>query len=318
MISDVNGNPVYVPNAGATSPVLRVHRSGFYQAAYVQDTWKASRLTVNYGLRYDHFRQAQTLGQSVIDKTELSPRLNLSYALAKQTVLRTSADHLFNIPPLAQGAVVGQPIQPESLNQYDVSIEKQIAPGQTTKAAYYYKQIHNQVDTGLLIPGSQIGLYSAVNFQYGGVHGIELSYDVSPPSGVGLDGYLNYSYSIAKPNGFDNTGVHVPEYNDHDQRQTVGAGIAYLFKGGASAALTLNYGSGLASSPIPPSPNRIPRTEVDLRATTNPHLIAGHGGIGIDVTNLFDDRSVINFQSAFSGTRFVQARRVLLSTFFNF
>jgi outer membrane receptor protein involved in Fe transport len=317
-VHDVNGNPVFVPKIGAVSPVLKVHRSGTYQAGYVQDTWKTGRLTANYGVRYDHFTQAQNLGQAVIDKTEYSPRLNLSYSLAKQTVLRTSADHLFNIPPLAQGAVVGEPIKPESLNQYDVSLERQIARGQTVKGAYYYKQIQNQVDTGLFIPGSQIGLYSAVNFQFGGVHGVELSYDASPPGGVGLDGYLNYSYSIAKPNGFDNTGTHVPQFNDHDQRQTVGAGLAYLFKGGASTALTLNYGSGLASSPIPPSSNRIPRIEVDLRATTGPHVLAGHGGLALDVSNLFDDRSVINFQSAFSGTRFVQGRRVLISTFFNF
>ena len=317
-VNDINGNPVYDLSAGATSPVLRVHRSGVYKAAYVQDTWKLRRLTANYGLRYDRFKQSQSLGNSVVEKSELSPRLNLSYALAKQTVLRTSADHLFNIPPLAQGAVVGAPIQPETLNQYDISLERQVARGQTAKAAYYYKQIHNQVDTGLLIPGSQIGLYSAVNFQYGGVHGIELSYDVSPPGGIGFDGYLNYSYSIAKPNGFDNTGARVPEFNDHDQRNTVGAGIAYLFKGGASTAFTLNYGSGLASSPIPPSPNRVPRTQIDLRATTGPHVLNGRGGLGLDISNLLDDRTVINFASAFSGTRFQQGRRVLVSTFFNF
>ena len=57
---------------------------------------------------------------------------------------------------------MGQPIQPETLNQYDVSLERRWCAGQTAKLAYYYKQISNQVDTGLLIPGSQIGLYSAL------------------------------------------------------------------------------------------------------------------------------------------------------------
>ncbi len=118
-----------------------------------------------------------------MDKEYFSPRLNLSYALDKGTMLRASYDRLMNTAPLAQGAVVGQPIQPETLNQYNISLERQVAFGQTAKAAYYYKQIFNQVDTGLLIPGSQIGLYSALNLQYGAVHGIELSYGVSPRGG---------------------------------------------------------------------------------------------------------------------------------------
>src|SRR5207247_793261 len=48
-----NIDPRLAPNGGA-SPTLRVHRTGFYNAAYVQDTWRASsRLTANYGLRLD-------------------------------------------------------------------------------------------------------------------------------------------------------------------------------------------------------------------------------------------------------------------------
>ena len=47
---DVNGNPVF--QANGSSPSLSVHRSGFYRAAYLQDTWQASRqFIVNYGLR---------------------------------------------------------------------------------------------------------------------------------------------------------------------------------------------------------------------------------------------------------------------------
>ena len=312
-VLDVNGNPIYTPNAGATSPTLRVHRSGFYEAAYLQDTWTPGHLTANYGVRYDRYRQGQNLHQPIIDNKYFSPRLNLSYALNPLTRLRLSYNKLMNVPPLAQGAVVGQPIQPETLGQYDASIERQVAPGQSAKIAYYYKEINNQVDTGLLIPGSQIGLYSAVNLQYGGVHGIETSYDFSPRGGVGWDGFVNYTYSIAKPNGVDNTGAPVPLFNDHDQRHTVGAGLAYLWKGGGTAAVTVNYGSGLASSPIPPSDRRIPRSQVDLRLATSPHAFGKRGGLGLDVTNLFDTRSVINFQSAFSGTRFQQGRRILLS-----
>ena len=317
---DINGNRVYKPFTGATTPTLHVNRTGFYRAAFIQDTWKATnRLTANYGYRFDWYQQAQDLGQPTVSETFLSPRINLSYALAPLTPLRVSYNRLFNTPPLAQGTVVGAPIKPETLNQYDVSIERQVVPGQTAKIAYYYKQIHDQVDTGLLIPGSQIGLFSAVNFQYGGVHGLEVSYDLSPLKGIGWDSFVNYSYGFAQPNGLTNTGDHVPKYNDHDQRHTVGAGLAYTWPSQVAAAMVINYGSGLASSPIPPDTDkRIPHTQVDLRLSSNPHLIGGHGGVGLDVTNLLDSRTVINFQSAFSGTRFQQGRRVLLSMFGKF
>jgi outer membrane receptor protein involved in Fe transport len=316
-VLDIDGNPVY--KATGQSPTLRVHRAGFYRAAYAQDTWRAShRFTINYGLRTDWYKQAQDLGQPIVDVITLSPRLNFSYTLDRLTTLRWSYDRLFNTPPLAQGAVVGEPIQPEILDQYDVSMEHQLAPGQTLSLAYYIKQIHNQVDTGLLVPGSQIGLYSAVNFQIGAVHGFELAYDLTPRKSFGLNASLNYTYSIAAPNGLDNTGAPAPQYNDHDQRDTIGAEMGYTWKSGASASLVFNYGSGLASSPIPPSTDRIPRTRLDLHFSTGPRVFHGHGGIGLDVENVFDDRTVINFESGFSGTRFQQGRRILFNLFAHF
>lgn len=318
-VKDVNGNPVYLPTS-RTSPILHVHRAGFYRAAYAQDTWRASRkFTVNYGLRSDWYRATQSLGQSVVDTITVSPRINMSYALNPQTSLRASYNRLFNTPPLAQGAVVGAPIQPETLDQYDLSIQHQLGPNQTVTLAYYVKDIHNQVDTGLLIPGSQIGLYSAVNFQIGGVHGIEFAYDIAPKKGrSGVDAYFNYTYSIAKPGGLDNTGAPVPQYNDHDQRNTIGTGLTYDWASGAALGFELQYGSGLASSAVYPSTLRTPRSQVNLHANLAPRALNNRGGVNLEIVNLFDDRTVINFQSAFSGTRFQQGRRILLSVSGNF
>ncbi len=311
-VLDVNGNPVY--QATGQSPTLNVHRSGFYRAAYLQDTWQASRsFIVNYGLRADWYRQGQNLGQPVVSVKTISPRVNFSYLIDRATTLRWSYNRLLNTPPLAQGAVLGAPIEPEILDQYEVSYDRQLARGQEVKVAYYIKDIRNQVDTGLLIPGSQIGLYSAVNLQFGGVHGIEFSYELTPPKGVGFDAFLNYTYSIASPNGLDNTGAQVPQFNDHDQRNTVSLGLGYTWKGGANLSMLINHGSGLASSPIPPSDKRIPRTQVDLHFGSGTRLFRGKGSLALDVLNAADDRTVINFQSGFSGTRFQQARRFVLS-----
>lgn len=314
--TDVNGNPVYVADSNST-PTLKVKRDGHYYALYIQDTWKPNnRLTLNYGLRGDWFMQAQNLGQPVVDKFTLSPRLNLGYELGHSTLFRASYDRLFNTPPLAQGAIIGQPLQPPIVDQFDLGIEKQINKYQSVKLAYYYKQIQNQIDVGLLIPGSEIGLYTGVNLQHGGVHGLEFSYEITAPKNVGWDAYFNYTLSAAKPKGLDNTGAEVDEFNDHDQRHTVGIGLAYTLKNGASAAGTFSYGSGLASSIVPPGTGRTPRTEFDLSLNSGDRLFHGFGGIGVQVLNVFDSRSVINFQSAFSGTRFQQGRRLLVSAFF--
>lgn len=308
---DVNGNPVYT--ATGPSPTLRVARTGTYKAAYAQDTWQTGRFTANYGVRFDWYNQNQNLGAPDQSAFELSPRVNLQYRLSKRTELHAAYNHLFNTPPLAQGAEIGATIAPETLDQYDLAVTHRLTQNQSLTVAYYAKQIRDQVDTGLLIPGSQIGLYSAVSLERGGVHGLEISYDISASKGIGWDAYVNYSLSAAKPNGTDNTGEPVDEYNDHDQRHTVGIGVAYSWKSGASAAVTYQYGSGLASSVVPPSADRTPRDQVDLRLTTGDHLFRGKGGLSLDVMNVFDKRDVINFQSAFSGTRFQQGRRILLS-----
>ena len=60
-------------------------------------------------------------------------------------------------------------IQPEKLNQYEAGIEHQFGTQQRVKLAYFYKQIRDQIDTGLLIPTTQIGVFSSVNLQRGKV-----------------------------------------------------------------------------------------------------------------------------------------------------
>ena len=316
--NDVYGNPVYLADS-ASSPKLTVEREGHYLGGYLQDTWKLSpHFTANYGFRFDQYYQKQNLGQDPVSLSLVSPRLNLSYALDSKTVLRGSYDKLFNTPPLAQGAILGQPITPPVVDQFDLGIEKQLTPNQTVKLAYYAKQIQNQIDVGLLLSGSEIGLYTGVSLEHGGVHGVEFSYDVSAPGGIGWDGYFNYTYSAAKPNGKDNTGADVGDFNDHDQRQTVGLGLSYTLKSGAAAAVTVQHGSGLASSIVPPSESRTPRTSVNLHLSTGDRLFSGRGGLSLDVTNLFDKRDVINFQSAFSGTRFQMGRAISLSMNYKF
>ena len=323
---DADGNPLLTPGGNYSSPTLSVSRSGYYGGLYVQDTWKVSKpFTANYGLRLDSFHSSQNLGQDSIRETELSPRLNLAYAFNPRTILRADYNRLFSQPPLAQGAVVGQSIRPQLVHMYETSIERQIGTTQTAKLAYYQKDFKNVTDTGILIEGTQIGAYTTHNLQKAVARGIELSYDLAPRNNVGLGGYAAYANVIDKPSGVDSsTGEELPQggYTDHDQLNTVTAGIAYTLKSGANAGLTYYYGSGVESSRLfdlntGNGTSRQARTEVNLSLASGNRLIK-NGGLNFAVENLFDSRKVVNFQSAFSGTRFQQGRRILLSAFGKF
>ncbi len=281
--TDSDGNEMF--SATGPSPTLTVKRTGYYDSAYMQDTWKiTNKFVANYGLRFDMYQQTETAfgnGQPATTQSEfidkLSPRVNLSYEVAPRTVLRGSYNKLFIEPPLAQGSILGTQIQPEVLDQYDVSLERQLAPGHKVKLAAYYKEIQNQIDTGLLVPGTQIGVFTSVNFNEGHVRGTELSYEFSPVKSYGLGGFLSWANSLAKPTGVDNTGAPVPVYNDHDQLNTIAAGLNYTLQDTSFLGASVEYGSGFTSSTLTDSGPRSSHTEIDLRySSTKPLSLGQH------------------------------------------
>jgi outer membrane receptor protein involved in Fe transport len=310
---DENGN--YIVNSLTAAPTLNVKRDGYYAAAYGQDTFRVTpKFTVNYGLRLDAYKQSQNLGQGSVNETRLSPRINTAYAIAPRTVARLSYNRLFTQPPLAQGAILGEAIKPQISDLYEFNIERQFGGNQTAKVAVYQKENRNQLDTGILIEGTQIGAYTTVNLDKSTVKGFELSYDLAPRNVIGWGGYLNWANVIAKPRGFDNTGGEVDAYNDHDQLNTVTGGVSYALPSGAEAGMSYYYGSGTASSVLEEGGKRQQRHEVNLRIGTGEKQRQKQAfGVSLEVQNLFDSRALINFGSAFSGTRFQQGRRVLLS-----
>jgi outer membrane receptor protein involved in Fe transport len=312
---DAIGNPVYILAAGAAAPTLNVNKAGFYRAGYIQDTWNATHnISINYGFRFDWYKQAQNLGQPPVSLATLSPRINTSFGITPDSVLRLSFDRLFIEPPLTQGAIVGQSIVPETLSQYEASYEYQLSSNQKVKLDWYYKDIRNQIDTGLLIPDTQIGVYTSVNFQFGAVHGLEFSYEFLPSGKTGPQGDVFYTYQVDAPSGIQNTGAPVPEFNDHDERDTVGADFAYVWPNGSSFGITYYYGSGTFSSEVTSFNGlitlpRVPHAQVDL-SYKGPNITKNIGW-EIDVYNLLNSRKLIDWESGFDGTRFQQGRFIL-------
>ena len=321
-VLDTLGNPVYQINPTNTAtPTVTVHRSGYYNAFYGQDTWRATRrFTVNYGLRLDSYYGKQSLSPDTVKKNYLSPRINLAYAVTPATTLRLDYDKLFSQPPLAQGAILGTNLVPQTTDLYEIGVDRRLSPLQNLKVSYYYKNARNEFDTGLLIPYTQFGAYTTLQYTSQGVHGFELAYDFAARGNVGLGGFLAYTNSIAKPNGLDQTGAPAPIVNDHDQLNTLSAGVSYTLPSQAFGGLDVYYGSGEASSVLAPisasngnvlgGGSRNSHYSLDLRLG-HPHLL-GAAGLELDVENLTNNLSVLNFNSGYSGTRFQQGRRLVL------
>ena len=314
-ILDALGDPEYQLAGNAVSPTVNVRHVGYYRAAYTQDTWSVSRrFTANYGLRFDWYAANITAfgATNSINTAQVSPRINLSYLVAPKTVARFDYDRLFTQPPLSQAATLGLAIPPQTGDMFEGSVERQVARNQTIKLDYYYKDWQNFADTGLLVPGTQLGVYTTFSHPHVNVNGYELSYDLFPKNNTGLGGYLTWANAVNR--------LLAPEsgYTDHDQLNTIGLGLDYTFRNKTILGLSIYHGSGVNSSTVDPNGNRTPRTVVNIRVASKPNLFGGtaekgRGGLELTVENLLDTTPVINFQSAFSGTRFQQGRRIMLS-----
>ena len=309
-----NGLQILAPVNGVASTVT-VAREGWYNSGYIQDTWKITKkFTANYGLRLDEYSQDQTTAQNggagVFATSSLNmvePRFNLAYELPSRMVARASYNRLMIIPPSAQGAIPGAVVPPEQIDQFEGSIEKQTGPGESVKVRTYLKEITDQLDTGLLVAGTQIGAFVTDSIPKDYVRGIEVSYNLFPVHPYGLASYISYANATAK------TENYTQSYNDHDQLNTISAGMNYTFKSGAQVGVVDNYGSGVDSSTITATGPRTPNNQLNIRLASSPNFI-GHGtSLVLEVQNLFDDRTLLNFNSGFSGTRFEIGRTILLS-----
>jgi Carboxypeptidase regulatory-like domain len=283
-------------------------------------------ILLDYGVRADRWDDGlgYTTGQ-------ISPRLNLAFPLGDTRVLRASYNRLFQPPPLEIDASGQSRALPQRTDAWELSYEMQPAKDVTAKVALVDKWFHDQLDVGLLILRSNVPLYAPVNFGLARYKGVELA--VSTQRKQGLNTFLTATYGSARPLRGENVGDDLPSYNDHDQRVQVSTGGSYTFANGVVATLDGTYGSGFPQdylqlynaaglTPYGLHGSRLPRFVANFSLDCTPKDAQGKPtgapGVVLTVQNLFDSRSVLNFLSDFSGTRFVQGRRVLLQGVFRF
>ena len=251
---------------------------GQFAGIYLQDEWKlASKLTLNYGARFDVF-------SSTFDaENQLSPRVNLVYQPFDGTTLHAGYSRYFTPPPVENvgggtlakfAGTSGQaptqqdnPVKAERANYYDIGISQRLAPGLQVGVDGYYKIAQNQLDDGLF---GQTLILSAFNYARGEVHGVEFT---GSYSAGGFSTYANIANSVAKGETWSSAQflfdpgdqAYVKNhwiYLDHDQTISLSSGASYLFKEARDASTRVYvdalYGTGLRTDAAAPDGSNIP------------------------------------------------------------
>jgi outer membrane receptor protein involved in Fe transport len=234
--------------------------NGVDAGIYAQDEWQLTRkLTVNYGVRYDHF------DSSFDHEGQLSPRVNLVYKIDPLTTAHVGYARYFAPPTVqytgpstidkfrgttnAPQTFQDDPLRAERSNYYDLGISRQITPPWTVNVDAFYKQSRNLLDLGQF--GDAV-ILSPFNYRYGWVYGPEVS---STYTQGGLSLFGNFAYVetqasdiVSSQYQFDlNELNYIRDHDinlDHQSSYTASGGISYAWKHDR-VYLDMLFGSGL-------------------------------------------------------------------------
>jgi outer membrane receptor protein involved in Fe transport len=256
--TDADGNqssdvPFTIKDAGAST--------GYLYSAYLQDEWKlTSKLTLNYGVRYDGMDE-------YVHASQLSPRIGLVFQPTNATTLHAGYARYFTPPDfeLVSASTISRftgttnqsevtqdsPVQPERSHYFDVGVTQRLTPALTVGLDAYYKIASNLLDEGQF--GTAL-IETPFNYQYGRVYGLEFTTNYKREN---ISAYLNVAYSRAQGKNVDSAQFNLGSdelafiasnwvYLDHDQRVTVSLGGAYEL-GQTTFTADALVGSGLRS-----------------------------------------------------------------------
>jgi outer membrane receptor protein involved in Fe transport len=255
--ADAGGNPSSdVPLAIADDSRLGGHLIG----VYLQDEWQPTKaLTINYGLRYDQVR-------TVVDESQLSPRLGAVYQLGDNTRVHAGYSRYFTPPPTEKidttsvqkflGTTNALPsdantaVRSERSHYFDLGISHQLTPQVTLGADAYYRDVRHLQDEGQF--GNAL-IYSAFNFERGKIFGIEFSASYKEDR---LSAYVNLGLTSAKGKGIETGQFNFDDdelayiashwvHLDHEQRVAASVGAAYRIGQSTVVSADALYGSGL-------------------------------------------------------------------------
>jgi len=280
------------------------------ESLYLQDEWQiAAPLTLNYGLRLDHYA-AYSSG------SQLSPRVNAVWQPWAGTTLHAGYSRYFTPPPFeliasesiskfantsaAPPVLTDTAPMAERANYFDAGVEQKLLDGLTLGVDSYYRRSQNLIDEGQF--GAPI-ILTPFNYLKGKIEGIEFTGNYVSRT---FSAYANLSFQTAIGRYIESAQFNFSQddlayiadnyiHLDHEQRVNASAGASYLWDGTRFSADML-FGSGLrANQPLPdgssiPNGAHLPTyAQVNL-GTSHAFQFSGTGALTVrfDVINVFD------------------------------
>jgi hypothetical protein len=310
---------------------------GRTQSAFVQDSWRAGRLTVNGGIRFDHY-------SLIADESAFSPRVAAAYDVPRAgIVLRASYDRAFQIPAmenvLLASSDLGQtlgggsflPLRPSRGNFVEAGFSKSVSSKIRLDGNWYRRSFRNFADDSLLL---NTGVSFPIAFSEATIRGFESKIQVH--NAGRFSGYVSYSNMV----GFGKLpvagGLFLGDDADtlingtgkfpisQDQRNTIRSQVRFQAHPRLWFAFASSYNSGLPFEIEGPSNLAfttaqygdaiLSRVNFDRgRVRPSSSLDASVGAelthsdkvkvrVQADVFNLANRLNVINFSGVFSGT----------------
>jgi outer membrane receptor for ferrienterochelin and colicins len=282
-------------------------------SAYLQDEWQPwSPLTINYGLRFDHFNAFSSGSQ-------LSPRANFVWNVGSGTTVHGGYSRYYTPPPFelvgsetftkfsgtsaVPPGTVTQDTPPiaERANYYDLGVQQKLLQNTLTLGVdSFYEQAQHLIDEGQF--GAPI-ILTPFNYRYGLIGGVEFTANYSVHN---FSTYANLSFQAAHGKDVESSQFNFSAENlayiadnyihlDHEGRVAASGGVSYLWLGTRFSA-DMIFGTGLRDDLTLPDGSVIPNgdhtpsyTTINLGAS-HAFQLAGSGPLTVrfDVINLTD------------------------------
>jgi len=284
------------------------------ESIYLQDEWQVlSPLTINYGLRFDHY-------SAFSSGSQLSPRLNFVWKLDSGTTVHGGYSRYFTPPPfelvgsetftkftgtsaLPPGSVtLDTPPFAARANYYDFGLQQKLLDNALTLGIdSFYQQAQHLIDEGQF--GAPI-ILTPFNYRDGLIGGVEFTANYSVEK---FSAYGNLSFQAAHGKGIESAQFNFSQYKldyvadnyihlDHEGRVSASGGVSYLWRGTRFSADML-FGTGLRADQILPDGTDIPNgahlpsyTQINL-GVSHAFNLAGRAPLTVrfDVVNAFDE-----------------------------
>jgi outer membrane receptor protein involved in Fe transport len=283
------------------------------ESLYLQDEWKAlSDLTINYGLRADHYNAYSSGGQ-------LSPRVNAVWEPLAGMTVHGGYSRYFTPPPFElvssetftkfsgttaepPGSVTADtaPVA-ERADYYDLGVQqKLLGKSLTLGIDSYYESSQHLIDEGQF--GAPI-ILTPFNYRFGRIAGLEFTgnYTIGAFSTYGSLAFQSAKGKDVESSQFNFTQqqlAYIADHYihlDHEERVSASGGVSYLWHDTRLSA-DMIFGTGLRQDLVLPDGYNIPNgdhtpsyVQVNLGLS---HAFKFHGTgpltLRFDVINLFD------------------------------